>query len=80
MECEGRRTWTGLLCDVGPSPSLSGLSRFLSDAPWSVEALVIRWQRHVREERQPVVETEREQQRQWQARRRGRRKEPLVSG
>lgn len=34
MECDGRRTLSGVLREVGQSPSLSGLSRFLAEAPW----------------------------------------------
>jgi DDE superfamily endonuclease len=80
MECEGRRTLCGVLREVGQSPSLSGLSRFLSDAPWSQEAVVASWQRHFRAEMQPLVEAQWEQQRQQQPKRRGRPKQPLVTG
>src|SRR5260370_12851348 len=34
MLCEGRRTLLGLLSQVAEATSLSGLSRFLSEAPW----------------------------------------------
>ena len=34
MECEGRRTLSGLRREVGEQASLAGLSRFLSEAPW----------------------------------------------
>jgi hypothetical protein len=80
MECEGRHTLSALLREVGQSPSLSGLSRFLSEAPWSQEAIVTSWQRHFRAEMQPVVLAEREAQRQQQPKRRGRPKQPLVTG
>ena len=39
MLCEGRRTLSGLLQEVAEPVSLSGLSRFLSEAPWSQEEL-----------------------------------------
>ncbi len=39
MECEGRRTLSGLLRQVAAGPSLAGLSRFLSQAPWEAAAL-----------------------------------------
>src|SRR5258708_556529 len=80
MECDGRRTLSGLLHEVGQSSRLSGLSRFFSEAPWSQEAVVARWLKHFRVEMQPLGEAEREQQRKAQPKRRGRRKEPLVTG
>lgn len=80
MECEGKRTLSGVLSKVGEPPSLSGLSRFFSEAPWVQEALVVIWLEHFRTEMQPVVEAEREQQCQQQPKRRGRPKQPLVTG
>ncbi len=80
MECDGRRTLSGLLHEVGQSSRLSGLSRFFSEAPWSQEAVVARWLKHFRVEMQPLVEAEREQQRQQQPKRRGRPTQPLVTG
>ncbi len=80
MECEGRRTLSGLLREVSQSPSLSGLSRFLSEAPWSQKQLVTGWLEHFRDEMQPAVEAERERQRQLRPKRRGRPKQPLVTG
>jgi hypothetical protein len=80
MECEGRRTLSALLREVGASSSLSGLSRFLAVAPWSADAIVSSWQRHFRAEMQPKVSAQREQQRQQQPKRRGRPKQPLVTG
>jgi len=56
------------------------LSRFFSEAPWVQEALVVIWLEHFRAEMQPLVEAEREQQRQQQPKRRGRPKQPLVTG
>jgi DDE superfamily endonuclease len=80
MQCEGRRTLSGLLREVGKPPSLAGLSRFLSEAPWSQDELVASWLRHFREEMPPRVEAQRERQRQLQPKRRGRPKQPLVTG
>lgn len=80
LECEGRRTLSGILSKVGQPSSLSGLSRFLSEAPWVQEALVAIWLEHFRTEMQPQVEAEREHQRTAQPRRRGRPKQPLVTG
>jgi hypothetical protein len=80
MECDGKRTLSGVLSKVGEPPSLSGLSRFFSEAPWVQGALVVIWLEHFRAEMQPLVEAEREQQRQQQPKRRGRPKQPLVTG
>ena len=35
MLCQETHTLTGLLCQVADGQSVSGLSRFLSKAPWS---------------------------------------------
>jgi hypothetical protein len=43
MECEGRRTLSGVLREVADPPSVCGLSRFLSEAPWSQQELVTTW-------------------------------------
>lgn len=80
MECDGKRTLSGVLSQVGQPPSLSGLSRFFAEAPWVQEALVAIWLEHCRTEMQPQVEAEREQQRKRQLKRRGRPKQPLVTG
>ncbi len=70
MLCEGTRTLSGLLRQIADSPSLAGLSRFLSEAPWEEAAVVESWLRHFREEMQP----------QMQPKRRGRPKAPVVTG
>jgi hypothetical protein len=80
LECEGRRTLSGMLSKVAQPPSLSGLSRFLSESPWVAEALVVIWLERFRREMEPLVQAEREQQRQAQPKRRGRSKDPLVTG
>ncbi len=80
LECDGKRTLSGVLSKVGQPPSLSGLSRFFAEAPWLQEALVVIWLEHFRTEMQPLVETAREQQRTLGPRRRGRPKQPLVTG
>ena len=80
MLCEGRRTLSGLLRTVGEHASLAGLSRFLSEAPWSQEDLVASWLRHFRHEMQFVVEAERHRQQSQRPKRRGRSKQPLVTG
>jgi DDE superfamily endonuclease len=80
MECEGRRTLSGLLREVGEPPSLAGLSRFLSEAPWHEKELVDQWLTHFRQEMEPQVEAEQQRQRGQRPKRRGRPKQPLVTG
>lgn len=80
MLCEGPRTLSGLLHQVAAGPSLAGLSRFLSEAPWDEAVMVETWQRSFREEMQPKVDAERQRQHQLQSKRRGRPKAPIVTG
>lgn len=80
MLCEGARTLSGLQQQIAESPSLAGLSRFLSEAPWEEAAVVESWLRHFREERQPKVAAELQRERQMQPKRRGRPKAPVVTG
>ena len=42
MLCEGTRTLSGVLRQIADGPSLAGLSRFLSEAPWEAKALAER--------------------------------------
>ena len=80
MLCEGTRTLSGLLQQIADSPSLAGLSRFLSEAPWEEAAVVESWLRHFREEMQPKVAAELQREHQMQPKRRGRPKAPIVTG
>jgi SRSO17 transposase len=68
------------LRQIGAGASLAGLSRFLSEAPWEAAAVAEHWLRHFREEMQPCVAAELQQQRQEQAKRRGHPKQPVVTG
>ena len=80
MLCEGARTLSGLLQQIAESPSLAGLSRFLSEAPWEEAAVAESWLRHFREEMQPQVAAEQQRERQMQSKHRGRPKAPVVTG
>src|SRR5437762_10486401 len=80
MLCEGTRTLSGLLQQIADRPSLAGLSRFLSEAPWEEAAVAESWLRHFREEMEPKVAAELERERQMQPKRRGRPKAPVVTG
>jgi hypothetical protein len=80
MECEGRRTLSDLVRQVAAGPSLAGLSRFLSQAPWEAKAVAEGWLRHFREMMQPQVAAELQRQRREQPKHRGRPKQPVVTG
>ncbi len=80
MLCEGTRTLSGLLRQIAAGPSLAGLSRFLSEAPWETAAVAEQWLKHFRETMQPQVVAERQRQRQAHPKRRGRPQAPIVTG
>lgn len=80
MLCEGARTLSGLLQQIADSPSLAGLSRFLSEAPWEEVAVAESWLRYFREEMEPKGAAELQRERQVQPKRRGRPKAPVVTG
>jgi hypothetical protein len=80
MECEGGRTLSGLLRQIAAGPSLAGLSRFLSEAPWEAAAVADLWLRYFREMMQPQVAADLQRQRKAQPKRRGRPKQPVVTG
>lgn len=80
MLCQEHRTLTGLQRQVAEQTSLSGLSRFFSDAPWSAESVAETWLAYFRTQLEPLVEAERRRQRQTQSKKRGRPKQPIVTG
>lgn len=80
MLCEGRRTLLGLLEQVAEQTSLSGLSRFLAQAPWDAQAVGQQWLQDFRARMQPAVKAVQEHHRRSQPKRRGRPKQPLVTG
>lgn len=49
MECEERKTMTGMLRVVGERISLSGFSRFLNKWPWDHQAVARTWLKRFRE-------------------------------
>ena len=53
-----RCTLTGLLSRVAGSRSVSALSRFLSDAPWSAEELANKWLTRFRKQLAPQIKAE----------------------
>ena len=58
IECEGRRTLSGLLSTVGEKVSVCGLSRFFSRWHWSPTEVAQRWLSRFREQMQPLVAAE----------------------
>jgi DDE superfamily endonuclease len=78
--CQEPHTLSGLLRQIMEGPSLSGLSRFFSEAPWEVEVVVATWFKRFREQMQPRVAAEQERQRELRPKRRGRPKIPVVTG
>lgn len=80
MRCQEHRTLTGLQRQVTEAPSLSGLSRFFNEAPWSAATVAQTWLAHFRQQLAPLVEAERRRQRQARPKKRGRPKPPLVTG
>ena len=80
MHCEGRRTSSGLLRQIGARTELGRAEPLsLASALGSCSGGE-RWPRHFREEMQPQVEAEQQRQRQEQPKRRGRPKLPVVTG
>lgn len=73
-----RRTLTGLLSRVAGVCSLSALSRFFSDAPWSAQELARGWMTRFRQQLAPQVQAEHQRQRASRPHKRGRPKQTQV--
>jgi hypothetical protein len=80
MLCQESRTLSGLQRQVAEPCSVSGLSRFLSTAPWSAEQVAQTWLARFREQLASLVEAERQRLRGLRPKRRGRPKPPVVTG
>ena len=80
VECEERRTMTGLLRTIGERVSLSGLSRFLNKWPWSPEKLVDTWCQRFRQRMEPLVQAEHQRLEAERPKRVGRPKATVVTG
>lgn len=80
MLCQGSSTLTGVLGRVDGQATLSGASRFLSEAPWSAEQVSQTWFRHFVSEMAPLVEAEHTRRRAKRPKRRGRPKATVVTG
>jgi hypothetical protein len=80
VECEERKTMTGILRVIGERVSLSGLSRFLNKWPWCAEKVAETWKQHFRERMESVVQAEHERLKAKQPKRVGRPKQTVVTG
>jgi len=80
IECEERRTMTGLLRTIGDRVSLSGLSRFLNKWPWSPDKLADTWCQRFRQRMVPKVQAEHQRLKAEQPKCVGRPKATVVTG
>ena len=80
VECEERKTMSGLLRWVAEGISLSGLSRFLSKWPWSTEAVAHTWMERYRQRLEELVRAEHERLRAEMPKSIGRPKATVVTG
>jgi SRSO17 transposase len=80
MLCQSGRTLSGLLRQVNSNISVSGASRFMSQAPWQAEDLARTWQHQFRQEMTPQVLAEHARLRRQRKNKRGRPKKTVVTG
>jgi len=80
IECEERRTMTGLLRVIGERVSLSGLSRFLNKWPWSPEKVAHSWLQRFRQRMAPLVQAEHQRLKAERPKCIGRPKATVVTG
>jgi len=80
LHCDGHHTLSGLLRQVAVTMTVSGLSRFLKQAPWSVDELTAARQARFYAQVAAEIAQAHAQQRQQQPRRRGRRRKTVVTG
>jgi len=80
IECEERKTMTGMLRVIGEQISLSGFSRFLNKWNWETSAVTAIWQKRFRDRLEPQVQTEHQRLKAEQSKRRGRPKQTVVTG
>jgi hypothetical protein len=80
VECEERKTLSGLLRWVAEHISLSGLSRFLSKWPWSTQAVAQTWMERFRQRQVGLVQAEHERLKDDMPKSVGRSKATVVTG
>lgn len=80
MLCQETHTLTGLLRQVADGQSVSGLSRFLSQSPWSAAEVAGAWIERFHEQMVGQVKAEHERQRRQRPKRQGRPRPTVVVG
>lgn len=80
IECEERKTMSGLLRVIGEHVSLSGLSRFLNKWNWSPAEVAQSWLLHFRQRMEALVQVEHSRLKVGQPKRIGRPKQTVVTG
>jgi hypothetical protein len=80
LHCDGSRTLSGVLRQVACAVTLSGLSRFLSEAPWSAQALTLARQRRFNQQVAAAVDQTHAEQRAERPLRPGRPARTVVTG
>jgi hypothetical protein len=80
VECEERKTLSGLLRVIGERVSLAGLSRFLNKWSWSPEEVAQTWMRRFRQRLAGQVQTEHARLKALEPKRVGRPKQTVVTG
>jgi hypothetical protein len=80
MLCQETHTLSGLLRQVADGQSVSGLSRFMSRAPWSAAEIAGAWTERFHEQLTEAVKREHERQRRQRPKRQGRPRKTVVTG
>ncbi|MGQ9851028.1 MAG: hypothetical protein ACUVSU_13365, partial [Aggregatilineaceae bacterium] len=80
MLCQETHTLTGLLRQIADRQSVSRLSRFLSQSPWSAADVSGAWIERFHEQMAEQVEAEHERQRRQRPKRQGRPQKTVVTG
>ena len=80
MLCQETHTLTGLLRQIADGQSVSGLSRFLSQSPWSAADVAGAWIARFHEQMTAPVEAEHARQRRQRPKRQGRPRPTVVTG
>jgi hypothetical protein len=80
IECEERKTMTGMLRVVGEHISLSGFSRFMNKWSWSITSVAVIWQQRFRQRLETLVRAEHGSLKGKLPKRIGRPKKTVVTG
>jgi SRSO17 transposase len=80
MLCQETHTLSGLMRQVADGQSVSGLSRFMSQSPWSAAEVAAAWIERFHEQLAEGVEAEHERQRRRRPKRKGRPEKTVVTG